>query len=117
MPKPFALSTLVRGFEQKSSCMVELHKFLRIKSAHKPESCMLEDFWGKHAKEVGLLVSERLVNIPIELAPPLYQGLFDEVLWATEDEVNCGCVVNITAHRLTEYQISFHAFKCFEIIS
>ncbi len=67
--------------------MEEIHKFLERKSVQKPEACNLEELWSKHSKEVGLLLSERLVNIPIELAPPLYQGLFDEVFWATEDEV------------------------------
>jgi protein BCP1 len=34
----------------------------------------------------GVLVSERLVNVPPALAPPLASALFDEVAWATEDE-------------------------------
>jgi hypothetical protein len=67
--------------------MKEIHNFLERKSVQKPEACNLEELWSKHSKEVGLLLSERLVNIPIELAPPLYQGLFDEIFWATEDEV------------------------------
>jgi len=40
--------------------------------------------WG--ADSTGLLVSERLVNSPPQLAPPLQQALFDEIAWATEDE-------------------------------
>lgn len=84
---PIALLTALNlGRYQKSSSMLELHKFLRVKSAHKPESGLLEDLWGKEVNEVALLVSERLVNVPIELAPPLYKGLFEEVMWATEDE-------------------------------
>jgi len=71
---------------QKSSCMTEIHKYLRVKSAHKAESALLEDLWGKQAHETALLISERLINVPLELAPPLYQGLFEEVAWATEDE-------------------------------
>lgn len=40
--------------------------------------------WGDaHA---GLLVSERLVNAPPQLAPPLNQALFDEIDWAQDDE-------------------------------
>lgn len=40
--------------------------------------------WGNaHA---GLLLSERLVNAPPQLAPPLNQALFDELEWAQEDE-------------------------------
>ncbi len=31
-------------------------------------------------------MSERLVNSPPQLAPPLQQALFDEIAWATEDE-------------------------------
>lgn len=41
---------------------------------------------GKKGR-VGLVVSERLINVPLDLAPPLHQGLFDEISWATEDEV------------------------------
>lgn len=33
----------------------------------------------------GLLVSERLVNCPPQLAPPLMRALFDEIQWATQD--------------------------------
>lgn len=71
--------------------MTEIHKYLRVKSAHKAESALLEDFWGKQANETALLISERLINVPLELAPPLYQGLFEEVMWATEDEVISTC--------------------------
>ena len=38
------------------------------------------------AAHTGLLVSERLVNCPPQLAPPLNQALFDEIEWAQEDE-------------------------------
>ncbi len=36
----------------------------------------------------GLVVHERLINCPQELAAPLLQALFDEIAWATEDEPN-----------------------------
>ena len=42
---------------------------------------------GEQANDVGLLVSQRVVNLPPQLLPPLYDALFDEVSWATEDEV------------------------------
>lgn len=38
------------------------------------------------AEGTALLVNERLINCPPSLAPPLLQGLLDEVAWATEDE-------------------------------
>lgn len=41
----------------------------------------------EHAHKVGVLVSQRVMNLPPQLLPPLYDALFDEVSWATEDEV------------------------------
>ena len=40
--------------------------------------------WGN--SHAGLLLSERLVNAPPQLAPPLNQALFEEIEWAQEDE-------------------------------
>ena len=34
----------------------------------------------------GLILNERLINCPPQLAPPLVQALFSEISWATEDE-------------------------------
>lgn len=34
----------------------------------------------------GLILNERLINCPPQLAPPLVQALFSEIGWATEDE-------------------------------
>lgn len=47
----------------------------------------LRQVLGEQAQNVGLLVSQRVVNLPPQLLPPLYDALFDEVSWATEDEV------------------------------
>lgn len=47
----------------------------------------LRSVLGEQALNVGLLVSQRVVNLPPQLLPPLYDALFDEVSWATEDEV------------------------------
>lgn len=41
----------------------------------------------EQTSSVGLIVSQRLVNLPPQLLPPLYDALFDEISWATEDEV------------------------------
>eukprot|EP00882_Tetradesmus_deserticola_P020570 GHRQ01022224.1.p1 GENE.GHRQ01022224.1~~GHRQ01022224.1.p1 ORF type:complete len:254 (+),score=93.39 GHRQ01022224.1:84-845(+) len=42
------------------------------------------------AAGTGLIINERLVNCPPQLAPPLVQALFDEVGWAAEDEPQVG---------------------------
>ena len=41
----------------------------------------------KEIQKTGLLVCERFVNFPPQPVLPLYEGLFDEISWATEDEV------------------------------
>ena len=41
---------------------------------------------GAASGKVGFVVSERVVNCPLELSSPLQQAIFDEIQWATEDE-------------------------------
>ncbi|KAJ7569541.1 hypothetical protein O6H91_01G083000 [Diphasiastrum complanatum] len=68
------------------SCMQEIRTFLMEKCGSTSEAGKLEALWQKQ-QGVGLIVNERLVNVPVDLAPPLYEGLFQEIAWATEDEV------------------------------
>lgn len=35
---------------------------------------------------VGLIINERVINVPQETVSPLVEGLFDEIEWAQEDE-------------------------------
>ena len=35
---------------------------------------------------VGLIINERIINVPPETAPPMVNQLFDEIEWATQDE-------------------------------
>ena len=36
--------------------------------------------------EVGLILTDRLLNLPSELVPPMYKMLLDEVTWAVEEK-------------------------------
>ncbi|KAK7288604.1 hypothetical protein RIF29_02070 [Crotalaria pallida] len=68
-------------------CIVEIKDFL----LHKASQVMgvadqLRLLLEEQACDIGLLVSQRVVNLPPQLLPPLYNALFDEVSWATEDE-------------------------------
>ncbi|KAL4199456.1 hypothetical protein AMTRI_Chr03g145060 [Amborella trichopoda] len=67
-------------------CIVDLKSFLLDVCREKSISNQLKIFLGEQAQGVGLLVSQRVVNLPLEILPPLYDALFDEVSWATEDE-------------------------------
>lgn len=66
---------------------MELKEFL-LKMCHEDGILHnMKSLLGEHARDVGLLISQRVVNLPPQLLPPLYDALFDEVSWATEDEV------------------------------
>lgn len=74
---------------QEHECIRELKKFLFEACGDENVKKKLRTLLEKQANEVGLLVSQRFVNCPHQLVPPLYDALFDEVSWATEDEVGC----------------------------
>ncbi|ONK71485.1 uncharacterized protein A4U43_C04F9140 [Asparagus officinalis] len=80
------VSALNLGRYAGHRCIGELKKFLlgscNGESTKKKLKLLLEE----QANEVALLVSQRFVNCPYQLVPPLYEGLFNEVSWATEDE-------------------------------
>lgn len=76
-------------FFQDQKCIAELKGFLLKSCKEKGTIDQLKIILGEQAHDVGLLVSQRVVNLPYQLLPHLYDALFDEVLWATEDEVRC----------------------------
>ncbi|KAL5553209.1 hypothetical protein UlMin_040610 [Ulmus minor] len=67
-------------------CIMEVKEFLLGVCKEKDVKDNLKSLLGEKANDVGLLVSQRYWNLAFELLPPLYDGLFDEVSWATEDE-------------------------------
>jgi len=69
---------------------MKLKEFLLLKAGQeKGIADKLRLLLGEQAHNVGLLVSQRVVNLPPQLLPHLYDSLFNEVSWATEDEVRC----------------------------
>lgn len=74
--------------------MLELKDFLLKACQDTDVLGKLKSLVGEHAQHVGLLVSQRVVNLPPQLLPPLYDGLFEEVEWATEDEVSDNIIID-----------------------
>ncbi|KAF9613774.1 hypothetical protein IFM89_011498 [Coptis chinensis] len=66
-------------------CIMEIKEFL-LQVCRKDVTRDLRVLLEKQAHNVGLLVSQHVVNLPPQLLPPLFDGLFDEVSWGTEDE-------------------------------
>ncbi|KAI3817287.1 hypothetical protein L1987_11076 [Smallanthus sonchifolius] len=69
-----------------SKCMMEVKEFLLKMCDDNGIKDKLKSYFVERAADVGLLVSQYVVNLPPQLLPPLYDGLFDEISWATEDE-------------------------------
>ncbi|KAI4313760.1 hypothetical protein L6164_026715 [Bauhinia variegata] len=71
---------------REQRCMKELKDFLLQVCQEKGIVDQLRLLLGEQTHDLGLLVSQRVVNLPPQLLPHLYDALFDEVSWATEDE-------------------------------
>ncbi|KAL0372726.1 UNVERIFIED_CONTAM: protein BCCIP [Sesamum calycinum] len=71
---------------EDNKCIIELKDYLLKVCEDMDVIPNLRNLVGEHAKDVGLVVSQRVVNLPPQLLPPLYDALFDEIEWATEDE-------------------------------
>ncbi|OMO75910.1 BCP1 family [Corchorus capsularis] len=80
------ISALNMGRYKDHKCITELKEFLLNRCQEKEKIGNLRSLLGDKAQDVGLLVSQRVVNLPPELLPHLYDALFDEVSWAIEDE-------------------------------
>ncbi|KAI5673923.1 hypothetical protein M9H77_14287 [Catharanthus roseus] len=80
------VSALNMGRYKDHKCFIELKEYLLKVCPKEDVSSNLRSLLEESANEVGLLVSQRVVNLPPQLLPHLYDALFDEVSWATEDE-------------------------------
>ncbi|PPD79966.1 hypothetical protein GOBAR_DD23117 [Gossypium barbadense] len=80
------ITALNLGRYKDHKCITELKEFLLNICHEKDKIGNLRSLLGDEAQKVGLLVSQCVVNLPPELLPPLYDALFDEISWATEDE-------------------------------
>ncbi|XP_011039301.1 PREDICTED: protein BCCIP homolog isoform X2 [Populus euphratica] len=80
------VSALNLGRYKDHKCIADLKEYLLRLCLEKSIKGDLRVLLGEQAHNVGLLVSRRVVNLPPQLLPPLYDALFDEISWATEDE-------------------------------
>ncbi|OWM64010.1 hypothetical protein CDL15_Pgr006380 [Punica granatum] len=74
------------NFHHDHKCITELMEYLLTICQEKDVINDLKLLLGERACDVGLLVSQHVMNLPPQLLPPLYDAVFDEVSWATEDE-------------------------------
>lgn len=85
---PYAMLSVINMQEHKDKESIkEIVKYLNERCAKKPVSlkklnALLED----KDKPVGLLLNERLINMPPQVVPPMFKMLLEEIQWAIEDK-------------------------------
>jgi len=83
-PDPFGFISVLNLDRYKNEpCIGQITRFLNKKCVSSLKPKLREILC---AKGTGLVISERIVNLPPSLASPLHEALFDEVCWAIEDE-------------------------------
>ncbi|KAK9471856.1 p21-C-terminal region-binding protein-domain-containing protein [Dipodascopsis tothii] len=90
---PFAFLTVINATEHGANPAVrQILDYLLLKSKPQAElNAELKRLVGQSAEDkskrpqVGLILSERLINMPTEVAPPMYRMLVDEMTWAVQD--------------------------------
>jgi protein BCP1 len=65
-----------------------LTKYIAQKSASNPSLAPLAQLLAnpENPPSIGLILTERLINIPAEVVPPMYTMLLEEISWALEEK-------------------------------
>ncbi len=67
--------------------MGKIIQYLQTKSRSKPELAPLADLLSQPTiPSIGLILTERLINVPSEVVPPMYSMLLEEIQWAIDDK-------------------------------
>lgn len=82
---PYAFLTVLNLKEHKDNQAVQdFVKYLSQKAQENPALAQIPSIL--QTSHVGLLLSERLINMPSEISPPLYAMIVDEIEAAVEDK-------------------------------
>jgi protein BCP1 len=79
---PFAILSVINISENLSKpCVKTLVDYIFHKTSKQTEfNLMLRKLLAKNSKlKTGLIISERMINMPVEVVPPMYKMLFDEM--------------------------------------
>jgi len=85
---PYAFLSIINLHVHQSHPSVHsLVEYLLQKSnSDKSVSATLQNILSPTSTDhVGLILSERLVNMPVQIIPPMYRMLSDEIKWAVEE--------------------------------
>jgi len=85
---PLAFVTAINLYQHRERPSVKQIKAFLLANCNSESKAQLQtllDFEKPESKKVGLLVQERLKNVPPELIPPLHAALIEDINWATEN--------------------------------
>jgi protein BCP1 len=84
---PYAFLTVLNMHEHGDKMVIkDLAKYLIEKSKSMPSFELLPSLLSSSSSQIGLILTERLINIPPEIAPPMFSMLIDEIEAAVEDK-------------------------------
>ncbi|KAJ5969524.1 BCP1 family [Penicillium viridicatum] len=85
---PYAFLSILNLQEHKDKPVVQdLINYLKTKSASNPSLSAASQLLSQTPiPPVGLILTERLINMPSEIVPPMYNMLQEEIAWAVEDK-------------------------------
>lgn len=85
---PYAFLTILNLQEHKDKPVIQdLINYLKTKSATNPSLSAANQLLSQNPiPPIGLILTERLINMPSEIVPPMYNMLQEEIAWAIEDK-------------------------------
>ncbi|KAL1886589.1 Mss4p nuclear export [Paecilomyces lecythidis] len=85
---PYAFLSVLNLQEHKDNPVIkDLITYLQRKASSKPAFAALSSLLSQDPiAPIGLILTERLINIPSEIVPPMYTMLLEEIAWAIEDK-------------------------------
>lgn len=74
--------------EQDKPFIKNLTAYIKRKSSSNPSLSPLSQLVtdSENPPSIGLILTERLINIPAEVVPPMYSMLQEEISWAVEEK-------------------------------
>jgi len=85
---PYAMLSVLNMQEHKDKVSIkQIKTYLNERLTKKPVSLKkLNGYLNDESKPVGLLLNERLINMPPQVVPPMFRMLLEEIQWAIEDK-------------------------------